>query len=114
MKRSEKSDGDDPRDHAEIGAGDSSKPGALPTQAMPKSDSGQGRNDGTNQPRGDGQSAGGAYPNPHTGKEERGARSDWQGGQSEIGYHGSGQLGDQVVTPGGNSNSATRKPPKTG
>lgn len=114
MNDHKKPNEDDRRDHAERSDGSSSKTGPFPTQAMARGGSGEGRPDGTNQPSGDGESAGGAYPNPHTGKEERGEHSDWQGGQSEIGYHGSGQLGDQVVSPGGNPNSATRKPPKTG
>jgi hypothetical protein len=40
-----------------------------------------------------GQSAGGAYPNPHTGKDKGG----FHGGQSEAGYFGKGQLGDKDV-----------------
>ena len=40
-----------------------------------------------------GQSAGGAYPNPHTGKDKGG----FHGGQSEPGYFGKGQLGDKDV-----------------
>jgi hypothetical protein len=40
-----------------------------------------------------GQSAGGAYPNPHTGKDEGG----FHGGQSEAGYFGDGQLGEKEV-----------------
>lgn len=40
-----------------------------------------------------GQSAGGAYPNPHTGKDKGG----FHGGQSEPGYFGNGQLGDKDV-----------------
>jgi hypothetical protein len=35
------------------------------------------------------ESAGGAYPNPHTGKEGKGESGDWHGGQSETAYHGS-------------------------
>ena len=47
-----------------------------------------------------GESAGGAYPNPHTGKDD-GSTSPGDffghGGQTEQAYHGSGQLGDQKV-----------------
>ena len=112
----------DPEDVKAAGSQDAAKASgktqqdtaSTPTQAM---GDGSHRNepDGTNTPRDTaGESGGGAYPNPHTGKEERGEGSEWQGGQSEIGYHGSGQLGDQVVKPGGNVNSGTRKAPKTG
>lgn len=41
--------------------------------------------------RSKGESQGGAYPNPHTGKKPGG----FDGGQSERAYHGTGQLGDQ-------------------
>jgi hypothetical protein len=40
-----------------------------------------------------GESQGGAYPNPHTGK--KGGHFD--GGQTERAYHGTGQLGEQKV-----------------
>lgn len=36
-----------------------------------------------------GESGGGAYPNPHTGKEGKGGPS--HGGQTDITYHGGGQ-----------------------
>ena len=41
---------------------------------------------------GSGESGGGAYPNPHTGKEERGEGGGFEGGQSVKGYYGSGVL----------------------
>lgn len=101
-----------------IAAGANSRPSGdesaknVPTQAMGDG-SRKGAPDGTNRPRETaGESGGGAYPNPHTGKGDK--KSDWQGGQSEIGYHGSGQLGDQEVKPGGYVNSGTQKAPKTG
>lgn len=40
-----------------------------------------------------GESGGGAYPNPHKGKEDR----EFHGGQSVAGYFGNGQLGDEEV-----------------
>lgn len=40
--------------------------------------------------RAGGESQGGAYPNPHSGKEPGG----FDGGQSERAYHGSGRLGE--------------------
>jgi len=53
---------------------------------------------------GGGDSGGGAYPNPHTGKEA--GTSDGfmgHGGQSEMPYHGKGQLGEDKV--GDNANA---------
>jgi hypothetical protein len=52
---------------------------------------------------GGGDSGGGAYPNPHTGKEgKRGGFMD-HGGQTDMAYHGTGQLGDRKT--GGNANA---------
>jgi len=48
--------------------------------------------------QGMGDSGGGAYPNPHSGK--KGGKSDGffgHGGQSEMEYHGSGRLGEEKV-----------------
>jgi hypothetical protein len=61
---------------------------------------------------GGGDSQGGAYPNPHTGKGGEGSGREGfmgHGGQSGIAYHGGSQLGDQDV--GGNENSATKGHP---
>jgi hypothetical protein len=70
----------------------------------------EGRQDGTNEAIGTGQSDGGAYPNPHTGKDRK-AQAGFMshGGQSDIGYHGTGQLGDEAVNGEDNDNSATSK-----
>ena len=59
--------------------------------------------------KGGGQSGGGPYPNPHTGKEEgdTGGGFMGHGGQSEMEYHGTGRLGEKKV--GGNANAPTRK-----
>ena len=47
-----------------------------------------------------GESGGGAYPNPHTGKEERGESEGFRGGQSEPDYFGGDQLdGEEVSKP---------------
>lgn len=47
--------------------------------------------------RGGGDSGGGAYPNPHRGKDgTRGGFMD-HGGQTEMPYHGTGQLGDKKI-----------------
>lgn len=78
-----------------------------------QADGGDGREgapDGTNNPHGTGESDGGAYPNPHTGgdrEDEAGLMG--HGGQSDIGYHGTGQLGDEDVPGQENANSATKR-----
>jgi hypothetical protein len=52
---------------------------------------------------GGGDSGGGAYPNPHSGKDrKRGGFLD-HGGQSEMAYHGTGRLGAEKV--GDNKNA---------
>lgn len=52
-------------------------------------------------------SGGGAYPNPHSGKQgDRGGFMD-HGGQTEMPYHGSTQLGEDKV--GKNSDAPPRK-----
>lgn len=60
---------------------------------------------------GGGDSGGGAYPNPHSGKEGNSSREGYMGhgGQTEMAYHGTGQLGED--TTGGNANSPARKTP---
>ena len=47
-----------------------------------------------------GESGGGAYPNPHSGKDDAGG---FHGGQSTPGYYGKGQLGEKDVEDSGNS-----------
>lgn len=82
-----------------------------PTQAIPD-DGRKGAPAGMDDARpsgrtGGGESGGGPYPNPHTGKGEK-ARDEGfgtHGGQSVNGYHGPQQLGDREVTPGGNTNA---------
>ena len=57
---------------------------------------------------GGGQAGGGAYPNPHTGKE--GGKNEGfmgHGGQTEMPYHGTGQLGE--TDTGGNPNEGAAK-----
>lgn len=56
---------------------------------------------------GGGESGGGAYPNPHTGKDGGGGGFMGHGGQTEMPYHGSGQLGEEEV--GGNENAPAGK-----
>jgi hypothetical protein len=57
---------------------------------------------------GGGQSGGGAYPNPHTGKEGESNREGFMGhgGQTEMAYHGAGRLGDEET--GGNANAPAK------
>ena len=57
---------------------------------------------------GAGESGGGAYPNPHSGNGHPDEGFLGHGGQSEIAYHGPGQLGDEQVDEDANANSATR------
>jgi hypothetical protein len=52
-----------------------------------------------------GESGGGAYPNPHTGKTPISGGFLSHGGQTEIGYHGGGQAGSDGT---GNANAAAR------
>jgi hypothetical protein len=67
------------------------------------------RNDGvgtdTTHGRTQSESQGGAYPNPHTGKEDAGKSEGFHGGQSKTAYHGTGQLGEQDVEGQENANS---------
>ena len=57
---------------------------------------------------GGGDSGGGAYPNPHSGKEGSGREGYMgHGGQTEMPYHGTGQLGEKDV--GGTGNSPAKK-----
>lgn len=57
---------------------------------------------------GKGQSGGGPYPNPHTGKEggDSGGGYSGHGGSTELPYHGTGQLGERKT--GSNPNSPAR------
>ena len=56
-----------------------------------------------------GESGGGAYPNPHSGKDGSPDGPDkflGHGGQTGMGYHGKGQLGDEKV--GDNANAPAK------
>lgn len=70
----------------------------------------KGRSDGTNRPEGNGQSAGGAYPDrsAEDGRKEPEHGLDRHGGQSVIGYHGPQQLGEEEIEPGGNPNAGSK------
>ncbi|WP_375250483.1 hypothetical protein [Sphingomonas sp.] len=49
-----------------------------------------------------GESEGGAYPNPHSGKDG----DHFQGGQTERAYHGTGRLGEQKTGEQPNAGSS--------
>ena len=73
---------------------------------------GAARGDGVKAPKGEdiggaGESGGGAYPNPHDGGGKPDDGFMGHGGQSEIAYHGPGQLGEDKVDDRDNS-AATR------
>lgn len=53
-----------------------------------------------------GESQGGAYPNPHSGKPD--AEKEFHGGQSGQGYHGHGQIGEKDVPGEENANAASK------
>jgi hypothetical protein len=55
---------------------------------------------------GAGQSSGGAYPNPHSGKKPEGGGFMGHGGQTGMAYHGTGQLGDTKT--GDNANAPAK------
>jgi hypothetical protein len=57
---------------------------------------------------GGGESDGGAYPNPHTGKEPAGGGFMGHGGQTEIAYSGTGQGGHDDDEEVGNVNAVTK------
>lgn len=59
---------------------------------------------------GKGDSGGGAYPNPHTGKSASKDGFMGTGGQTEMAYHGHGQLGETAVE-GGNANAPAEHSP---
>ena len=56
-----------------------------------------------------GESAGGAYPNPHTGKSSTDSRSPGHGGQSEIAYYGGS---NPNATAGGGILSTAKTEPR--
>jgi hypothetical protein len=61
--------------------------------------------------KGDGQSGGGAYPNPHSGKDEDEMHGfEGHGGQSGMEYHGTGQLGEEKVGENANAPAKGTKP----
>ena len=61
---------------------------------------------------GGGDSGGGAYPNPHSGKKPENGGFFGHGGQTDMAYHGPGQLGEEEE--GSNLNAATKKTKPSG
>ena len=65
-------------------------------------DSAKTHSDGVEDPHGragGGESGGGHYENPHSGKTERGEAEGFDGGQSGRGYYGPGQLDGKNADP---------------
>ena len=61
--------------------------------------------------RGAGQSGGGAYPNPHSGKEDCASDGyEGHGGQTGMEYHGTGQLGEKEIGENANAPAKGTKP----
>ncbi|MDB5697489.1 MAG: hypothetical protein JWN69_293 [Alphaproteobacteria bacterium] len=56
---------------------------------------------------GGGDSGGGAYPNPHKGKKPKKDGFMASGGQTEMAYHGTGQLGERKT--GENPNAPAKE-----
>jgi hypothetical protein len=56
-----------------------------------------------------GESQGGDYPNANSGKDPKQTGFQSHGGQTEIGYHGTGQLGDEKVGDGNQNATAKTK-----
>ena len=58
---------------------------------------------------GGGDSGGGPYPNPHTGKDGNPEKQGFfgSGGQTDMSYYGTGQLGEKDL--GGNANATTEE-----
>lgn len=56
------------------------------------------------------ESAGGAYPNPHKDKKTQDSTGGFMGhgGQSDMAYHGTGQLGETEVPEQENVNAPTK------
>lgn len=61
---------------------------------------------------GGGDSGGGAYPNPHSGKNAKGGGFPDHGGQTDIDYHGAGRLGDEET--GDNANAPAKDGKRSG
>ncbi|WP_375428625.1 hypothetical protein [uncultured Sphingomonas sp.] len=84
-----------------------------PNQAMPSNDDKKGAPDGVSTaPSGKdaaGESGGGGYPNPQTGKKPEGGGFMGHGGQTKIAYHGTGQGGTDEDADVGNVNAVTKQ-----
>ena len=82
--------------HTPVPGNPASKGAPDGVSVSPRSDTDgrvHGRSDG-------GESAGGAYPNPHEGKIDADTSPASQGGQTDIAYHGGGQAGENGGSAG--------------
>ena len=83
-----------------------------PNQAMP-SPSSKGAPDGISEKHHGkdlaGESGGGGYPNPQTGKKPEGGGFMGHGGQTKVAYHGTGQGGTDDDPDVGNVNAVTKQ-----
>lgn len=80
------------------------------TEKLQADGAGERSGDATGAGRGGGgESGGGASPDQSGGDGAAGGGPLEHGGQSEIGYHGPGQLGDEQVEGKSSPNAATRK-----
>lgn len=77
---------------AELQAKDGKVPMPASGQDSPKVRSDGVSDVGTHGRSGGGESGGGSYANPHSGKEARGDGGNFDGGQSEKDYYGGGIL----------------------
>ncbi len=77
---------------AEAAAADGKVPMPASGQSSPKLRSDGVSDAGTHGRSSGGESGGGSYANPHTGKEAEGESEGFGGGQSEQGYYGGGKL----------------------
>jgi hypothetical protein len=94
----------------------SAPPDKQPVQANPgRAPGGKSPPDGVSSAAtqgrdGKNESAGGAYPNPHRGKTPQNKPADFtgHGGQTEMAYHGTGQLGEEEIPGEDNPNAPTK------
>jgi hypothetical protein len=87
-------------DEAEKAAASGKVPMPASGQNSPKLRSDGVSDVGTHGRSAGGESGGGAYDNPHEGKEDRGESGNFGGGQSVQGYYGGGKLDGEEAPEG--------------